>query len=283
MGNISDADRKNLAFSDRLILILGMFAERDGALGVSEIADALDIPRSSVHRILSPLVAHGLIERTVRRRYRIGTELFRIAARIEHRFEIVQVAKPMMESITAECGETTVLGLLTLDRTRFMLAHKVDTQLPLRFRLDLLTNLDLIWGSIGRATLAWMRPLEIRRALANAGPSVVTGAAAPSWNELQKENEEVRRRGIAISHGHRAGPDVMGLSSAFLDAHGQARGAIGVIAPSFRMTPDQQSRVASLVRSHASELSYQLGYAPRARTLAPSRNPRSDSGALHPN
>lgn len=281
MDNSSEADRKNLAFSDRLILILGMFSEKDGSLGVSEIADKLDIPRSSVHRILSPLVTHGLIERTVRRRYRIGTEMFRIAARIERRFEIVSIAKPMMESITAECGETCALGLLTPDRTRFMLAHKVDTQLPLRFKLDLLTNLDLIWGSIGRATLAWMRPLEIRRALANSAPSIVTGASVPSWTELQKESEEVRRRGIAISHGHRAGPDVMGISSAFFDAHGQARGAIGVIAPVFRMPSDQQARVASLVRSHASELSYKLGYAPRPRPLVTIGSPRAHTAELH--
>tara|TARA_R110000782_G_scaffold199763_2_gene288644 strand:+ start:8625 stop:9476 length:852 start_codon:yes stop_codon:yes gene_type:complete len=269
VDNFSKVDRNNTGFSDRLMLILAMFAENEGTLGVSEIADALDIPRSSVHRILSPLVAHGFVERTAQRRYRIGTEMFRIAARIESRFEILQVAKPMMESITAECGETTVLGLLSRARTRFILAHKVDPQLPLRFRLELLTNQDLIWGSIGRAILAWLPPLEIRRALAEAGPSMVTGAAAPTWSELLKENEEVRRRGVAISHGHRAGPDVIGLSSAFLDAHGHARGAIGVIAPSARMTPDKQARVTKLLYSHASELSYQLGYLPRSRPMMP--------------
>src|SRR5690606_7577649 len=90
----------------------------------------------------------------------------------------------------------------------------------------------------------------------------------PTWRDIEQEAMEIRQRGFAVSHGQIAGPDMIGVSSAFFDTNGRVRGSVGVIAPEFRMMSEQQTRVETLVSSKARQLSRDLGYRPNAKGSA---------------
>lgn len=261
-------------YVERLVGILRLFSEESETLGVKEIAERLALPPSSVHRTLEPLVALGLVERAPLRRYRIGTELYRIAARIETRFELIATAKPLVAELAAESGETCLLGLLTPSRSRIVLSHKIDTELPHRFKFDLLTNITPVWGSLGRSILAWLAPADVRRALAEAEPSPVSGAPVPDWAALQEDFAQIRARGVAVSRGQRAAPNAVGVSAAFFDAAGHVRGGLAVVAPDFRMGPERIATIETLVKLHARQLSRLLGHTPEiAGAAGRPRNP----------
>jgi DNA-binding IclR family transcriptional regulator len=260
LDDIAADTAKPASYVERLFCILRLFAEGSETLGVKEIAERLTLPPSSVHRILEPLVQLGLVERAPLRRYRVGTELFRIAARIEHRFELITIAKPLIAEIAAESKETCIFGLLTPSRSRIVLSYKIDTQLSHRFKFDLLTNNTPIWGSLGRCVLAWLKPAEIRRALAEAEPSPATGAPVPDWSSFQQDLKLIRERGVAVSRGQRAAPNAIGVSAPFFDASGQVRGGLGVVAPDFRMPPERIAAIETLVKLHSRHLSHLLGH-----------------------
>jgi DNA-binding IclR family transcriptional regulator len=251
---------ETMSYAERLVAILKAFAEGADVLTVKAISERLNLPASSTHRVLEALVESGFLERAPQRRYRIGTEFFRIAALVEHRFELVAAAKPLMVQIVEECGETCILGLLTPSRSRIVLAQKVDTHVPLRFRFDILQNISPAWGSLGRAVMAWLNDVDLRRVVAEAEPSPVTGETLPEWPALQRELLGIRRRGIAISRGKRGGPDAVGVASPFFDATGQVRGAIAVVAPEFRLKPEKIAAIGDLTRRQAGELSRILGF-----------------------
>jgi DNA-binding IclR family transcriptional regulator len=255
---------KPTAYAERLFGILRLFSEESESLGVKEIAERLALPPSSVHRILEPLVKLELVERAPQRRYRVGIELYRIAARIENRFELISIAKPLVAELAAESGETCLLGLLTPSRSRIVLSYKIDSQLPNRFKFDLLTNITPVWGSLGRAILAWLGPADIRRALAESEPCPVTGAAVPDWATIQKDLKRIRERGVAVSHGQRAGPNAVGVSAPFFDASGNVRGGIGIVAPSSRIPQERISAIQTLIKLHARQLSRLIGRYPES-------------------
>ena len=57
--------------------------------GVRELSDALQLPPASVHRVLTLLVTHGMIQHNSgSRRFRIGGELYRLAFRLSSRASI---------------------------------------------------------------------------------------------------------------------------------------------------------------------------------------------------
>lgn len=60
--------------------ILSSFSRSSPELGVSELALALNLPKSSVSRLMSELEASGYLERTSSRRYRPGGELLRVGS-----------------------------------------------------------------------------------------------------------------------------------------------------------------------------------------------------------
>lgn len=250
------------SYAERLIGVIQAFAEGPDVLTLTELGERLALPPSSVHRVLEPLVDLGLVERAPRRRYRMGPELYRIAARVEHRFELVTAAKPLMAEIVNASGETCLLAIFSMSQRRILLAHKVDTKLALRFKFDLLQNITPAWGSLGRAILAWLSPTEVQAIMEEAEPSPVTGKPVPSLAALQQEFEDIRRRGIAVSHGQRAAPDAIGVSAPFFDATGQVRGGLGVVAPEFRMSPDKVTKVGRLVAQKSAQLSHILGRRP---------------------
>lgn len=62
------------------LAILSSFSRSVPELGVSELSVKLDLPKSSVSRLMAELESKGFLERTESRRYRPGGELLRIGS-----------------------------------------------------------------------------------------------------------------------------------------------------------------------------------------------------------
>ena len=82
------------------------------ALGLSEIGRALDLPRSSCHRLLTSLVNREVVERDDIGHYRPGLALLSLGIGAQGREPVVAAARPILESEGTELGETVfVVGM----------------------------------------------------------------------------------------------------------------------------------------------------------------------------
>lgn len=255
------------SYAERLVDILKLFAEHSDVLSVAEIGRKLNLPGSSTHRALEPLVRTGLIERAPKRRYRIGAELYRIALLIQGQFELMKAARPIMIETARLSGETCLLGLLTPNRRRIVLVHKIDSTRPTPPSFDFLENITPAWGSVSRAIMAWLRPSDLVHILRDAGPSPVTGERLPGLATLQEELAEICRDGVACSMGKRS-PHSIGVAAPFFDDTGAVRGAIGIVAPKSGVTKEVRVHLIHTVKSQSAQLSKRLGYrAARRRSV----------------
>jgi DNA-binding IclR family transcriptional regulator len=258
------ADHDRAGYAERLVGVLKLFAEYSDVLSIAEVAQKLALPPSSTHRVLKPLVKLGLIERGPKRRYRIGTELYRLALLIQDHFELMNVAKPIMIEMARKSGEICLLGLLAPNRRRIVLVHKIDSSRASPTSFDLLENITPAWGSVGRSIMAWVQLSDVVQIMKDAGPSPITGELLPPLVVLEKELAEIRRRGVAFSLGKRSA-DNAGLAAPFFDGTGQVRGGIGIIVPKQRLTEDAYADFARIVKFHSARLSHVLGYRARRR------------------
>ena len=69
----------------RVLAVLQVLSESEGALSLQEIARACALPPPSAHRLLKQLVAEGMAVRAPGRTYRRGPELFAMATRCSRR------------------------------------------------------------------------------------------------------------------------------------------------------------------------------------------------------
>ena len=79
------------------------------AMGLSEIGRALELPKSSCHRLLTTLVEREVVERDETGRYRPGLALLALGLGAQEREPVVQAARPALESEAMALGETVFL------------------------------------------------------------------------------------------------------------------------------------------------------------------------------
>ncbi len=85
---------------------------RNGRAGVSEIAAELDTHKSTAFRLLGALESRGMVEQSVSRgKYQVGVGVLRLASAVSGRLSIVTQARPTLEALADELGETVNLAV----------------------------------------------------------------------------------------------------------------------------------------------------------------------------
>jgi DNA-binding IclR family transcriptional regulator len=196
---------------------------------VRDAALALDVAPSTAHRLLTTLVRHGFARSDVRHEYFPGPTLDGAAPHPEA-VDLASVARPHLEALAAEVGETVHLMVLEGASARFVAVVEGGPTWRVPPRVGLLMPAHLTSG--GKALLAELTAAELRE-LHPRGLPLTPDAAGPALGALRRELAAIRRRGYArnIEETERG---VSAVGACVRDGSGRAVGAVVVGAPSSR-------------------------------------------------
>lgn len=243
---------------DRAAEILELLARLGGA-GVSEVAGALEVHKSTAFRLLGALESRGLVEQGVSRgKYQLGVGVLRLASAVYHRLSVVQQARPSLERLAELRGETVNLAV-----QRSGWAVNLDQAMgpsPLT-SYDWIGNLTPLHATAsGKVFLAAVDG-DDRTALLGPGPLArFTDATVTDRGVLDAELAQVAATGAASTHGELED----GLDAAAVpvrDHLGRVVAAISLAGPAFRFDPTDPGVVADL-RDAGAAVSRRLGHAP---------------------
>lgn len=96
----------------RVVRILGAFADDAPALYLRELSRKVDLPVSTVHRLVGELEIEGLLVRDPSGRLRHGHRLWELASRGSRAASLRESALPVMEDLAAHTGHNISLGVL---------------------------------------------------------------------------------------------------------------------------------------------------------------------------
>ncbi|MFO1351651.1 MAG: IclR family transcriptional regulator [Gammaproteobacteria bacterium] len=99
----------NLGTVDKALDILFELHQAAEPQSLTALGRALDMPKSSVHRLLAALMRRGLVEQDERGRYRTGIALIALGLGALEREPVAVAARPVLEQAAAELGETFFL------------------------------------------------------------------------------------------------------------------------------------------------------------------------------
>jgi IclR family transcriptional regulator, acetate operon repressor len=201
-------------------------------LGVRQIARDLDTSPSTIHRILATFQDRHLVARGHNGEYVLGLELYRISAVIASELSLGRIVHPRLQQLTSDCSETTLFGTYDSSRGQMMFIDRVEALHPLRYVVDLHRWLPLHAGATGLAILAYL-PEEERQRIYSAGLDALTPATIVSVTDLEKELEQVRRRGYALSMNQRV-QGAVGFAAPVFDSTGMVCGDMCVTLPEQR-------------------------------------------------
>jgi DNA-binding IclR family transcriptional regulator len=244
---------------NRAVSILRAIAEASEDLTLSQVAEIVGLPRPSTHRQLGVLRDEGLVEHSREtRRYRPGTEFYRLAALVVGNHHVVDLAIPFMKELVEDTQESSLLGLYQPEGPHMIYAAQIPSKHALGYRIELNTPSSLVWGATGRAILAFLPEPEAEKAVRAAQPSPADGRPlAP--RQLAKDLASIRRRGYARTRGHKI-PGAHSIAAPVLGSSRRVVGSLSITIPEVRFEPAAESELAQRVMARARELSQLLGY-----------------------
>ena len=88
--------------------------------GLPELAQTLDLTRSTTHRLASALVDRGYLAFTPRLGYRLGPKLLELGHIAQGQTDLIQVARAHIEALAVRTEDTVHLGVLDGDRALYL-------------------------------------------------------------------------------------------------------------------------------------------------------------------
>ena len=243
----------------RTVEIIQCFDGRRAEWALADLADAVRLPRSTVHRLLGLLQQSGFIEADAQtRRYRPGSELYRIGATLAANMPIIPLAMPILRDIAARSDETTLLSLFYPKQLQKAFVAQVESSRSMRYAIELNVRGSMLWGASAHAILAFLDEPTMKRALADREISPSTGAKS-NRRALFAELKRIRVEGFARSVGERV-PTAIGLAVPVFGADGLVKGSLSVTYPDSRVNESHNKTLIGLLRKGAKTLSTALGW-----------------------
>jgi DNA-binding IclR family transcriptional regulator len=228
---------------DRSVEVLR--AVDDGARTLAQLVAATGLTKTTAHRLVRALEAHGLVRFDDGVGYRLGPLLRRLGARAGDT-ALADVARRVLEHLTETTGESSQLYVRAGD-ARVCVAS-VESPNELRTIVGVGAELPLARGSAGKVLLAFSPPEDRERFRQDA--------SVPE--RFERQLLIVRRRGWAQSAEERE-PGVGSVSAPVLGVEGDVVAAVSVSGPVARMRGGLGRRYATAVVAAARELERALG------------------------
>jgi DNA-binding IclR family transcriptional regulator len=229
-----------------------------GPLGVTEVATASRIPKSTAARLLAALASEGAVEQVPgERRYRLGPDLLAIASGLGETWDIVAIARPTLTALTTELGEAAGVSIRDGWTVQYVDQVEPPNPNPVQVRDWTGTRIPLHAVSSGQVFLAQLQAPMLARYLAEPleAFTALTLTDAPS---LLERLREVRRDGHAWVRDEYA-VGISSVAAPIADARAEIVAAVHVHGPSYRFpVPGEEDRISAAVRAAAARIGARL-------------------------
>ena len=235
--------------------VLEAFRAGTPTLGVTEVAQRVDLHKSTVSRILSGLAEVGYVERDAESgRYRLGLGVIGLAGPLLAELDVRRLAQPVLESLTLQTHETSALAVW--NGTGAVVVEQVSSPQFVKHSAHIGTRYDRYESSSVRIFLSFLPEASVSQLLET--DQISRSAVSGLGRDVVAHLAEVRARGLAFNDGY-TDPQEFGVSAPVRDYRGGAVGCITLSAPRGRISPDQHEELGNAVRLAAEKVTDRLG------------------------
>jgi DNA-binding IclR family transcriptional regulator len=243
---------------DRALDILLCFNSDETVLSMTQIAERVQIHKSTVHRLLATLEGKGFLRRDeANGHYRLGFRLVELASLVLTEMDLPRCSGLYLRRLAAESGET--VDLATLDGDHVVYLQVIESPHRLKIAAAVGQRLPAYCTATGKAFLAFLPEDQVDSILA-AGQPRYTESTLVSRADLQSDLTATRERGFAISE-QEFESDINAIAAPIRDAAGLPMGAVAIVGPSFRLQRDRMLALSRPLLAATEAISHEMGLA----------------------
>lgn len=227
-------------------------------VGVTEVARAVDINPSTVYRVLTTFKEYGFVEQDENNRYYAGMGLLRLVGPLLARLEPRKVARPILERLARETGESA--NLMVPDGDQGVYVDSVQGTQSIRMVVDIGKREEYHCSAVGKAILAHL-PEQTFKRLAERGFTRFTPKTITDASLLSVHLRLISEQGYAIDD-EEGEEGTRCVGAPLFNGAGEIVGGISLAGPAFRMSMSRIESLIPKVKEAAAEISALLGYKP---------------------
>lgn len=239
---------------ERMLDIIQALKERTTA-GVTELATALDMPKSTVHVHLSTLKQRGYVVQDDDQKYRLSLRFLDIGMMARETQEMYDEVMPKLDELADETDEKVWWTVEENGKAVFIAKSLGSRAIQTNARIG--QHIDLYRLAAGKAILAHLADEKRERIIDGYDFPLSDGQ---SREDLETELDEIREQGVAYGTEDFL-KGVTGVGAPLRDNSGNVYGAISVSGPADRLDSDRlEYELSDLVRGISGELRVNLSY-----------------------
>ena len=272
----------------RCVAVIELMAAGTAPLRLSEIAQALDLPKSATHRLLRELVALGWVtQEAAEGRYRLSLRFALLGSRGLSATGLPDLARPLLRALADSTRELVRMTLASGEGLSWIAAAQ-GAPPGLMYQPAMDGTLVLHATANGKAYLAALPPEPALRLARRGGLGKIRPTPATLHQEraLLAELERVRRAGYAVAV-EEAEPGVTAVAVAIVPPGTGPVGSVSVAGPSLRLPSARIPALAALLTETAAALAAGWPIGPLAAApplgllrFSQNRQTRGDAGRL---
>jgi DNA-binding IclR family transcriptional regulator len=243
--------------AERAFEILEIVGASKNGLKHGEIAQALNIPKSSVSKLLTSLVARDyLVIDTVTRVYSIGPQVLSLSNSYLAGLDIVHIAQPIIWKVMRETDESASLMIKSGDEG--LIVCKEESPHIVIARLSIGARVPLYASAGGKAILAFLPSEEVDHYLSSVELVPLTATTITDPHILRRELKLIRARGIAHCNGEQF-EDLFSIAAPVFGWDSRVVASVGTPFPRIRSNTQRERIIEDVLRKSSAELSRKLG------------------------
>lgn len=224
---MSDAAPHDVPVIERMMDILGALEQRGTGLTISELTQALALPRTTIYRILNTLQRHEVVRRDTGGAYHLGRRLLSLAAHVAAQaseIDLAAICQPHLDRLALELGESVKVSVLSQEGILVLAAATGRREYALSVAPG--QHVPIHAGAASKLLLAYMDApaldLWLSRPLSAYTPKTITDP-----KRLRSEVVRIKRQGWAQDSGENA-PGVQAFAAPIFTGGGEVVAALSI-------------------------------------------------------
>jgi len=244
----------------KTIDILDCLSDVNRDVGITELGLRLNLPKSTVHRILKVLLDYSIVEQEKdTSKYRMGLSLLKYSSSLLRSFDIRKIAKPILEKICNETGETTFLTIWKNNQGICIDSNFSSQNINTNLFVEIGREMPFHCTASSKVILANQPTEDVKRIISKEpllkyAPNTITEPGKLIINLL-----EIKNKGYAICD-EELEEGIKAVAAPIKDINGKTIASIAITGLSKRMSSDNIERLIKILTNFAQEMSNKLGY-----------------------
>lgn len=247
---------------ERGLRLLGEFSRDSRTLSAPELARRLDLPRSTIFRLLNTLEAMGFIESTANGKdYRLGMAVLRLGFEYLSSLELTELGQPVLARLCDEVRYSC--NLVVRDGRSIVYVAKVTPPTPFASSVRVGTRLPAHATVLGRVLLQDLTLPELRALYPEDHLEAFSGSTPKTVLQLFNLLETDRQRGYVMGEGFYEA-SISTIAAPVRDESNRIVAAMGTTITSAHIEVGLIDAMVQHVRASADQLSRLLNYQPHS-------------------